>query len=355
MKKQSHRKNNLLLQDFAPVSMLAVQEHLVRQAKFPVVDMHNHINDASSPENQDWHWEMEPSKLVKMMDRLNVRTIVILTGGWGDKLQSILDKMVKPYPKRFIVYTEPDYSRAAEPDFGKQTAWQVRDSVRRGARGFKVLKELGLVCRDRAGRLIKVDSPQWDPIWEECASLGIPVSIHSGDPAAFFKPLDKFNERYDELVANPSWHFYGKDYPSLKQVLDAQFRLFKKHRETNFVAVHMAYPENLDYAENLLDRCPNVMMDFAARAAELGRQPNRARKLFLDYSDRILFGIDNRPGDGVYQNYFRWLETADDYFEPTGYPGQGRWKIYGLNLPDPVLKRIYHKNADRLFARFKGL
>jgi predicted TIM-barrel fold metal-dependent hydrolase len=180
------------------------------------------------------------------------------------------------------------------------------------------------------------------------------VSIHSTDPEAFFHPPDSTNERYEELTEHPDWSFYGPQFPSKESILAARDLMFAKHPHTTFVALHMAnWPENLDYVSHLLDTLPNVMVEFGAREAELGRQPRRAREFFIKYQNRIMFGTDNGMDEAMYRNHFRWLETADEYFDYWGYPGQGRWKIYGLDLPDPVLEKIYHKNAERIFGQFR--
>jgi predicted TIM-barrel fold metal-dependent hydrolase len=200
-----------------------------------------------------------------------------------------------------------------------------------------------------------VDDPRLDPVWDECGRLGIPVFIHSGDPEAFFHPIDASNERYEELIEHPDWSFYGRDFPSLEEVLEARNRMFAKHPQTRFVSLHMGWPENLPWVAGMLDRYPNVMVEFGARQAELGRQPHQTREFFLKYQDRIMFGTDNGMDEEMYRNHFRWLETADEYFDPWGYPGQGRWKTYGLALPDPVLEKIYHRNGELLFRQFKGV
>jgi predicted TIM-barrel fold metal-dependent hydrolase len=231
----------------------------------------------------------------------------------------------------------------------------VDDAVRRGARGLKVLKDLGLGVKDKSGQFVAVDDPRLDPVWEECGRLGIPVAIHTSDPEAFFTPLDRHNERYEELNENPTWNFSDPQFPSKDKLLAERNHIVEKHPHTTFIALHVAnWPENLDAVSHWLDRYPNMVVEFGAREAELGRQPRRARKFFLDYQDRILFGTDSEPQEAMYANYFRWLETADEYFPYAGYPGQGRWMIYGMELPDGVLEKVYHKNADRIFAQFKG-
>lgn len=342
----AEQNKTLLLRDFHPKSMLHAKEHPIDRAKFPVFDVHQHVNDAMRIEDH-----MPPADLIARMDKLNIKTIVILTGMWGQKLQHVIDEMVKPYPGRFLVFTQIDWSKIDDPNFSREMVEQIDDSVHRGARGLKVLKDLGLGVRDKTGKLITVDDPRLDPVWEECGRLGIPVSIHVTDPEAFFHPVDANNERYEELTEHPDWSFYGPRFPTKQAILDARNRVFARHPHTKFIALHMGnWPENLDYVGEVLDRYPNTYVEFGAREAELGRQPRRSREFFLKYQDRIMFGTDNGPEEGMYQNYFRWLETGDEYFDYWGYPGQGRWKIYGMELPDSVLEKIYHRNADKLFA-----
>jgi predicted TIM-barrel fold metal-dependent hydrolase len=344
------QKKTLLLRDFQPTSTLHAPVHEVSKAKFYVIDVHNHVNDAAGIDEH-----MPPERVVEVMNNTNVKTVVILTGMWGDKLQHVLDEMVKAYPGRFIVFAQIDWSKIDDPDFSQEMVAQLDDAVARGARGLKVLKDLGLGVRDKTGKLITVDDPRLDPVWEECGRLGIPVSIHVTDPEAFFHPIDNKNERYEELTEHPDWSFYGPQFPTKEAILAARDRVFARHPHTTFVALHVAnWPENLDYVSSVLDEYPNVMTEFGAREAELGRQPRRAREFFLKYQDRIMFGTDNSVEEGMYRNHFRWLETGDEYFNYWGYPGQGRWKIYGMELPDSALEKIYHLNAERMFGQFKG-
>ena len=345
----AEEKKTLLLRDFKPVSMMHVPEHKIDRAKFYVIDVHNHINDA---QGIDEH--MDPKRVIQIMDATNVKTVVILTGMWGDKLQKVVDEMLKPYPGRFMVFTQIDWRKIDDSNFSREMVEQLDDAVRRGARGLKLLKDLGLGVREKSGKLVVVDDPRLDPVWEECGRLGIPVFIHTGDPEAFFHPIDANNERYEELIEHPDWSFYGPQFPRLQDLLEARNRMFAKHPHTTFVSLHMGWPENLPWVAKMLDEHPNVMVEFGAREAELGRQPRQTRELFLKYQDRVMFGTDNSLDVDLYRNHFRWLETADEYFDPWGYPGQGRWKAYGLQLPDPVLEKIYHKNAERLFSQFKG-
>ena len=343
-------KKTILLKDFHPETALHAAAHPIERAKFPVFDVHNHTNDARGIGDR-----VDPKELVARMDSLNIKTIVILTGGWGDDLQKLIDTMVKPYPGRFMVFTQMDWSKIDDPNFSQLMVKQLDDSVARGARGLKMLKELGLGVRDKTGKLIPVDDARLDPVWDECGRLGIPVFIHVADPEAFFHPIDASNERYEELIEHPDWSFYGPQFPTLPELMAQRDRMFAKHPHTTFVALHFgSWPENLDFVEQTLVKFPNVMIETGAREGELGRQPRRVQKLFLKYPDRIMFGTDEGASEAMYRNYFRWLETEDEYFPYAQYPGQGRWMIYGLGLPDPVLEKVYHANAERLFSQFKG-
>jgi predicted TIM-barrel fold metal-dependent hydrolase len=343
------RKPPLLLADFAPRSMLHVPAHRVSRARFAAIDFHQHVDDRLNRDGSGLAFP--PAKLVALMDAANVRTLVILTGPRGAALDALVAALVKPYPDRFVVFTQVDWARAGEPGFASSEAAALADSVARGARGLKVLKDLGLYHRDATGRLLAVDDPRFDPIWHAAGELRIPVAIHTGDPEAFFLPVDAANERYDELWAHPEWSFAAPGTPSLRDLLAARDRVIARHPETTFVALHVGgWPENLDYVSELLARHPNTYVELGARQAELGRQPRRARRFFLDYADRILFGTDFWPSEAMYASYFRWLETEDEHFPYHGYPDQGRWYIYGLGLPDAVLRKVYRDNAARILG-----
>jgi predicted TIM-barrel fold metal-dependent hydrolase len=347
----AEKRMTLLLKDWNPKAMVHLAQREVPRAKFYVIDVHNHVNDAGGIHGD----EVPPADVVKAMDAANVRRIVILTGMWGEALQSVLDKMVKPYPDRFMVFAQMDWSKIDDPNFSQEMMTQLDDAVKRGARGLKVLKDWGLGVRDKSGKLVPIDDPRMDPVWEECGRLQIPVAIHSTDPEAFFTQTDAHNERYEELMRNPSWSFYGPQFPSKQTLLEQRNHVFAKHPKTTFIALHVAnWPENLDAVSDWLKEYRNMYVEFGARQAELGRQPRRAYKFFTEFQDRILFGTDAEPVPEMYSNYFRWLETQDEYFPYWGYPEQGRWEIYGLGLPDQVLEKVYHGNAEKIFAQFGG-
>jgi uncharacterized protein len=348
---EADKRMTLLLKDWDPKPMVHLAQHDVPRAKFYVIDVHNHVNDPGGIHGE----EVPAAEVVKAMDQANVKKIVILTGMWGEKLQGVLDKMVKPYPDRFMVFAQMDWSKIDDPDFAKEMVAQLDDAVRRGARGLKVLKDWGLGVKDKGGKFVAIDDPRMDPVWEECGRLKIPVAIHSTDPEAFFTPTDRRNERYEELMHNPSWSFYGSEFPSKLTLLEQRNHVFAKHPNTTFIALHVAnWPENLDTVSDWLKKYPNIYVEFGARQAELGRQPRRAAKFFDEFQDRILFGSDSEPVPEMYANYFRWLETEDEYFPYWGYPGQGRWAIYGMALPGKILEKVYHLNAEKIFAMYRG-
>jgi predicted TIM-barrel fold metal-dependent hydrolase len=348
---EAAKRMTLLLKDWDPKPMVHLKTHDVPRAKYYVIDVHNHVNDPGGVHGQ----EVPAADVVQGMDRANVRKVVILTGMWGEKLQSVLDKMVKPYPDRFVVFAQMDWSKIDDPNFSAEMVAQLDDAVKRGARGLKVLKDWGLGVKDKSGKLVAIDDPRMDPVWEECGRLKIPVAIHSTDPEAFFTPTDKNNERYEELMHNPSWSFYGPGIPAKQTLLEQRNHVFAKHPHTTFVALHVAnWPENLDVVSNWLKKYPNMYVEFGAREAELGREPRRAGQFFEEFQDRILFGTDAEPVPEMYANYFRWLETDDEYFPYWGYPGQGRWMIYGMALPDKILEKVYHGNAEKIFATYHG-
>jgi predicted TIM-barrel fold metal-dependent hydrolase len=306
-----------------------------------------------------------PSELLPLMDRKNLRALVNLTGGWGAGLEETIAKYDRTHPGRFYTFTTPCYNRFREAGYPKIQAQAIEDAHRAGARGLKILKTLGLYLRENitSGSLVKIDDPRFDAMWDACGQLKLPVAIHVSDPIAFFTPIDRFNERYEELNNHPDWSFYGKDFPSNAELLEARNRVFAKHPGTQFLVLHVGnFSENLANVSENLDRFPNMTVDIAARIGELGRQPRTTRRFFDKYQDRILFGTDATPhgdefpqqvyNDKLYEIYFRFLETEDEYFDyaPARVPPQGRWRIYGIGLPDAILRKVYNENAARLLG-----
>jgi predicted TIM-barrel fold metal-dependent hydrolase len=329
---------NLTLREYSPASMLKVPAHTVATARFAAIDFHNHINNST------------PEQLLPVMDATNLTMIVNFTGGFGETLRAQVARFA-PHRDRFLVFANIDWSQIDRPDFGTWAADALEADVKAGARGLKIFKSLGLTVKDAAGRLVAIDDPRLDPIWARAGALGIPVAIHTSDPDAFFLPVDRFNERYEELQAHPDWSFAAPPYPPKAALLAQRNRIIARHPKTTFVALHVAnHPEDLAEVSRWLDQYPNMNVEIGARLNELGRQPYSARAFFLKYADRILFGTDSTPRDTTYRTYFRFLETFDEHFDYFTSQTQGRWKIYGIGLPDAVLEKVYRTNARRILS-----
>jgi predicted TIM-barrel fold metal-dependent hydrolase len=360
----------LELKDFQPRSMLTVPETSVPRARFPVIDFHTHLGFSAKgvagvPHGEERRFAAPATDLLAVMDKVNLQTMVNLTGGVGRGLEQSVAQYQTAHPGRFISFTEPRWDRANQPGYPREQADEIERAHRLGARGLKVLKTLGLYLREQitSGPLVTIDDRRFDPMWEACGALKMPVAIHISDPEAFFLPIDRFNERFEELNAHPDWSFYGRDFPTTRQLFEARNRMFARHPNTTFVALHVGNKaEDLGYVSECLEKFPNMQVEIGARIGELGRQP-RAAKRFIDrYQDRVLFGTDAVPhgkqtpqqifGEALYAIYFRFLETEDEYFDyaPAPTPPQGRWRIHGLGLSEAVLRKVYADNARRVIG-----
>ena len=288
------------------------------------------------------------------MDEAGITTYVDLDGGWGeDVLKHRLDKYKTAVPDRYVVFGGANWSAWAEKGdrFGEWAAQRLVRQVSWGAQGLKIWKPLGLEVVDQNGKLVPIDDDRLIPLWETAADLNVPVMIHIADPVAFFDPITPENERWEELAAHPEWHFPSPQFPSFMTLLEQLATIIKRHPRTTFIGAHVAcYAENLRWVSQLLDEAPNLYIDFSARLGEIGRQPYSARRFFIKYADRILFGTDASPSLETYHTYYRFLETDDEYFNygRSDPPGQGRWRIYGIHLPDDVLKKVYSENAKKV-------
>ena len=347
--------------------MLRVTETHVPRSRYPVVDTHTHITYAARSYSDlalsaERVYLAKAEELLPVMERKNILAMVDLTGGYDEGLVDTIAKYQNAFPGRFYIFTEPIYEKFLDPDYPKLQALEIEKAHRSGAKGLKILKALGLYLRENitSGSLVKIDDPRFDPMWDTCGQLNMPVAIHIADPLAFFTRTDRFNERYEELHTHPEWSFYGRDFPSVIDLIKARNRVFERHPKTRFVALHVGHlAEDLASVSECLDRFPNMSVDIAARLGELGRQPRNARAFFDKYQDRIVFGTDATPNDSdsmqqnfcdcMYEAYFRFLETDDEYFDYacSPIPPQGRWRISGINLPDAVLRKIYNQNAAR--------
>ncbi|MEN0110980.1 MAG: amidohydrolase family protein [Planctomycetota bacterium] len=355
----------LLLDRFRPAPQLVAPRSPITRAKFPVVDVHTHPR---------YRFRHDPARLngfVGVMDDHNVALCVSLDGGLGDALDEHLAYLA-PHAERFLVFANVDWRGGGvgepesmedwatwdchRPGFGRRIARQLREAKANGAVGLKVFKRLGLFYRNPDGSLVAIDDPRWDPIWDACGELGLPVIIHSADPVAFFEPIDARNERWEELNRHPDWSFHGGDafgrpWPSHDALLAARNRVIERHPETTFIGAHIAnHPEDLRTVSEWLDRHPNLVVETSSRIAELGRQPRAARRFLLRYQDRVMFGTDGpRPPGRLLPNW-RFFQTADEHFAyaENPFPPQGLWRIDGVDLPDAVLRKLYQQNAVRI-------
>jgi predicted TIM-barrel fold metal-dependent hydrolase len=353
--------HNLALDQFRPRSMLVLPDHTPKKAKFPVVDVHVH------PRIRLHHSKELLAAFVKTMDQNNIAVCVSLDGQLGESFAEHKKYLWTNYPDRFAIFANIDWRGSGSlddpatwdchrPDFGRRMAEALKDAKAQGASGLKIFKDFGLGYRNPDGTLIKIDDPRWEPIWQACGELGLPIIIHTADPAAFFLPIDEKNERWEELHRHPDWSFYGQDYPTRNKLLDARNRVIAKHPQTIFFGAHFANnSEDLKTLGEWLDAYPNLNIEFASRIGELGRQPYTARRFFLKYADRIMFGTDGPRATPRLLPNFRFLETADEYFPyaENPFPPQGLWNIYGIYLPDDVLKKVYYENANRLIPGVK--
>ncbi len=341
----------LCLRDYRPRPRLFTSLTTVEKPRFPAIDAHNHLGEAFGD-----NWDQRPVlELIDQLDSAGIVTYVDLDGGWGeDILNHHLDHFKAAAPERFLIFGGVNWDAWVEQGhgFGEWAAGRLRKQAARGAQGLKIWKPFGLQVKDQEGNLVSVNDGRLDPLWATAGELNLPVTIHVADPVAFFDPLDNQNERWEELRAHPDWRFPSPPFPAFRTIVDDLAELITRHPETTFIGAHVGcYAENLAWVADLLDRCPNFYVDISARISELGRQPYTSRRFFLDYADQILFGTDMGPDAETYRIYYRFLETDDEFFNygPAEIPSQGRWSIYGLFLPDNVLKKVYYLNARLVF------
>lgn len=334
----SSHAQSMSFEDYDPPSTLVVPEHAVTRAKFPFIDVHNH------------QFGMPTQDLVKLaaeMDKLNMRVMVNLSGrgrGSTEHLDKALQNVHENAPKRFIVFTNIDFSNIDDKDWTSRTVRQLEEDVRMGANGLKIYKNLGMDVDDSKGQRVHIDDPRIGPVWDKCGELGIPVLIHAADPKSFWDPMDKNNERWLELKTHPGRKRGASDPAPWQQIIDEQHAIFKKHPNTKFINAHMGwYANDLAKLATLMELYPNMYTEIGAVIAELGRQPRAARAFMIKYQDRVMFGKDSWVPE-EYTTYFRVLETADEYF-PYHKRYHAFWRMYGMDLPDDVLRKIYYKNA----------
>jgi predicted TIM-barrel fold metal-dependent hydrolase len=334
-----------VLKPYDPTPALTTRETPVARAKYPATDIHAH-----------WPASVEPAALLQAMDDLGVERAVNLSGGFGAQLDRMLERYHDASPGRLVIFGNIDFSKVDEPTFAADHVAMLERAHARGMAGLKIFKNLGLTIEDRSGRIVAIDDPRLDPIWAACGRLRIPVLIHSADPVAFFQPIDEKNERWLQLKRHPDWSFHGSGFPAREDVLLQRDRVIARHPETTFIGAHLGdNAEDLGALDARLARYRNFVVDLSAREAEMGRQPYSTRAFLIRWQERVLFGTDRYPGrvdQPRNRLYYRLLETADEYFKyyDHPFPPTGEWRVYGLHLPDAVLRKIYQSNADRVLG-----
>lgn len=346
---------SLGISEFTPVPNVNFRRTEVTRAKFSAVDVHTHFGLRTR------HDPQQLGSFVELMNRNRIAICVSLDGTLGIRLDEHIKFLWSEHQDRFIIFANIDWKGSAvktdavhwacnEPEFVRRTCLELQSASEKGISGLKIFKSFGLEARHPDGSFVEVDDPRFDPIWRTCGELGLPVLIHTADPSAFFRPLTPENERYEELSRHPEWHYPPEKFPTREHLLSARERLFARHPGTRFIAAHFGNDaEDLEEASRLLNTYPNVVLDFASRISELGRQPYSARDFFIEHQDRILFATDGPWPEQRYHSYWRFLETRDEYFHYSEkpIPPQGLWRIYGIDLPDPILEKVYYQNAMR--------
>lgn len=328
----------MTIEEYDPRSTLKVPGHVVTRSKFPFIDVHGHQNISMSTD--------ELNRLIGEMDALNMRVMVNLSGRQGEVLAAGVRNYAR-YKNRIAAFANLNFGGIDDPAWGQRAAAQLEQDFKAGAVGLKIFKPLGMDLRDGSGKRIAVDDPRFDPVWRKAGELGIPVLIHTGEPSAFFEPIDKHNERWLELTQFPDRARPAGAYPSFEQLMTEQHNMFREHPRTRFINAHLGWLGNdLGRLGALMDSLPNMYTELGAVLYELGRQPRFAREFLIKYQDRVMMGKDiYEPSE--YHVYFRVFETADEYFDYYR-KRHAFWKMYGLQLPDSVLRKIYYENALRV-------
>ncbi len=336
---------DLKLGDWEPRSMMVSRPTIISEAAFPAIDVHNHLGGGAKTLTPD-----RVQNYLNVMNDCGVETVVNLDGGWDDRLRETVAALDNAHPGRFLTFALVNFQGIDDDGWTEREVKRLRAGFEAGAKGLKIHKSLGLTIRYKDGRLMPVDDPKMDPIWALCGEFGRPVMIHTSDPAAFFTPLDRYNERWHELNAHPNWLFFGEKFPSRSELHEQRNRAIARHPKTTFIGAHVGNnPEDLATVGKWLDTWPNFYIDIDARISELGRQPYTARKFLIRYQDRIMFGTDTTPRHDAYRAYYRFLETEDEYWDPaSSHQRQGFWMIYSVFLPKDVLEKIYRTNARKV-------
>ena len=328
----------LSFEEYNPQSTLVVPGEPILRAKFPFIDVHGHQRNMP---------DQDLGPVIAAMDTLNMGIMVNLSGRSGEQLKNSVKNIKDHYPNRFVVFANVDFEGVGKENWTESAVAQLEADIRNGARGLKIYKSLGMRYNDVKGNRVAIDDPRLDAIWAKCGEMGVPVLIHAADPKSFWDDFDKDNERWLELKTHPRRKRDDDNPAPWEQIIAEQHNMFKKHPETTFINAHFGwYANNLGELSNLMEEIPNMYVEIAAIIAELGRQPRNARQFFEKFQDRILFGKDSwKPEE--FPTYFRVLQSSDEYF-PYHKKYHAYWAMYGLDLSDEILKKVYYKNALKI-------
>ncbi len=334
------QQQSISIEEYEPKSSLVVPQTPRNRARFPFIDIHNH--------QPTFRGDDDLSKVLKDMDALNMRVMVNLSGSYGDALKGVLKTYrTGPHKDRFVVFANFTFRDVDAPDYADRVAKQLEDDLKAGAQGLKIFKNFGMDLKDAKGQRVHVDDARYDKAFQVLAKYNAPCLIHTAEPRQFFDPVDKYNERWLELTTIPGRRRPPDRYPSWDVLMNEHWSLFRRHKNVNFISAHLSWlGGDLGRLGKLMDEMPNMYAEIGAVLAELGRQPRFARQWFIRYQDRVLMGKDTWAPE-EYATYFRVLETSDEYF-PYYRKRHAFWSMYGLDLPDEVLKKLYYKNALRL-------
>ena len=333
-------KNDLLLKDFEPHVCMVTPDNTPEKAKYPAIDAHIHLGAFSRGQS--------PEEYIKIMDATGVQSLINVSGLNPEGIKEF-NELTRDFPGRFYTYTTVDWTKLNEPDFLSISFKELEEAKKLGAIGIGEFKEAGFGFGRHEG--VFTNHKTVEAIWNKCGELDLPVSLHVGDPVSFYRPLDRFNERWDELIAVPRFLLHGKNVPSHDEYQEFRNQALADCPNTKFICCHQGnYPENLAIVAETFDRYPNFYVDMSERLGELGRQPYTARKHFIKYQDRIVFGSDRSASEWTFRTHWRFFETQDENFKyRAGSIGmQGRWGCYGIYLPDEVLEKVYRTNSIKL-------
>jgi predicted TIM-barrel fold metal-dependent hydrolase len=330
----------ILLKDYRPKSLYKIPISEVSRAKFPIIDMHSHAYAKTAEEIGEW---------VRNMDEVGIEKTVILTGATGQEFDDIHRKYAV-HPDHFELWCGFDYTGYDESGFGPRAIRALERCHQAGARGVGELHDKGKgLGSDTVNALgMHPDDARMDPVFERCGQLGMPVNVHVADPIWMYEPMDNKN---DGLMN--AFHWRLDNQPNIvghSGMIDILERTVKKHFSTTFIACHFA---NLDYdlerLGKLLAKYPNLYADIAARYAETAPIPRFAAEFYAKYSDRLLYGTDMGFDKPMYRITFRILETFDEHFYETDMFSY-HWSLNGFGLPDGVLRKVYHANAEKILS-----